>query len=149
MSNLTRWDPWRNTLSLREAMDRLLEESFLKPSEGSLLPVGEEGLAVDVYTTDDDVIVKAAVPGVDPEDIDISIVGDTLTIRGEIRSEEEISDENYVRRECRYGAFRRSLVLPTAVEDEAAEAEIENGVLKLILPKSEQVKPKTITIKSD
>ena len=149
MSNLTRWDPWRNALSVREAMDRLLEESFLRSSEGSFLSMGEEGLAVDVYTTDDDVIVKAAVPGVDPEDIDISISGDTLTIRGETRSEEEISEENYLRRECRYGAFRRSLVVPTAVESDQAEAEIENGVLKLTMPKSEQVKPKRIAIKGN
>ena len=105
-------------------------------------------MAVDVYETDEDVVVKASVPGVDPEELDISITGDTLTIKGETRAEEEVEEENYVYRERRYGAFSRSMTIPTSVEADEADAEFEDGVLTLRLPKAEEVKPKTIKVKT-
>ena len=148
MSNLVRWEPFRDLISLREAMDRLFEESFVRPSVGRLAPAGMGALAVDVYETDDAVVVKSAIPGIKPEDIDISITGDTLTIKGETRVEEEVNEENYIRRERRYGSFCRSLALPLPVVTEKAEAEFENGVLTLTLPKAEEVKPKAIEVKS-
>jgi HSP20 family protein len=145
MTNLVRWEPFRDLISLREAMDRLFEESFVRPG-GRLAPV-REALAVDMYETDDAIVVKSAIPGIKPEDIDISITGDTLTIKGETRAEEEVKEENYMRRECRYGSFSRSLAIPLAVVADKAEAEFENGVLTLTLPKAEEVKPKAIKIK--
>jgi len=148
MTGLTHWEPFRDLISLREAMDRLFEESFVRPRTDWLAPAKEGTLAVDMYTTDESVVVKAAIPGVKPEDIDISITGDTLTIKGEIRAEQEVAEEKYIRRECRYGAFSRSLTLPTAVVSDKAEAEFENGVLTLTLPKAEEAKTKTITIKA-
>jgi len=148
MSNIVRWEPFRELVSLREAMDRLFEESFVRPGGGRLAPAGMEVPAVDMYQTDDAVVVKSAIPGIKPEDIDISITGDTLTIKGETRAEEEVNEENYIRRERRYGSFCRSLALPLPVVTEKAEAEFENGVLTLTLPKAEEVKPKAIKIKA-
>jgi HSP20 family protein len=148
MSNIVRWEPFRELVSLREAMDRLFEESFVRPGGGRLAPAGMEIPAVDMYQTDDAVVVKSAIPGIKPEDIDISITGDTLTIKGETRVEEEVNEENYIRRERRYGSFCRSLALPLPVVTEKAEAEFENGVLTLTLPKAEEVKPKAIKIKA-
>jgi len=129
-------------------MDRLFEESFVHPRAGWLTPFGAGTLAVDMYETDEDVVVKTSVPGVKPEDIDITITGDTLTIKGEVKAEEKIERANYIRQERRYGAFSRSLTLPTSVVAEKAKAEFENGVLTLTLPKSEEVKPKTIKVKA-
>ena len=148
MSNLVHWEPFRELVSLREAMDRLFEESFVRPGVERLAPVGAGTVAVDMYQTDDAIVVKSSIPGIKPEDIDISITGDTLTIKGETRAEEEIHEENYLRRERRYGAFCRTLTLPLPVVTAKAEAEFENGVLTLTLPKAEEVKPRTIKIKA-
>ena len=147
MTNLVRWEPYRDLVSLREAMDRLVEDSFVRPSLGWPVPAGPGTLAVDVYETDDDVVVKSAIPGVKPEDIDISLTGDTLTIKGETKFEEEVKEENYVRREMRYGSFARTVTVPVSVVADKADAEFEDGVLTLTLPKAEETKPKTIKIK--
>jgi HSP20 family protein len=147
MTNLVRWEPFRDLVSLREAMDRLVEDSFVRPSHGWPVPAGPGTLAVDVYETDDDVVVKTAIPGVKPEDIDISLTGDTLTIKGETKFEEEVKEEHYVRREMRYGSFARTVTVPVPVVADKADAEFEDGVLTLTLPKAEETKPKTIKIK--
>lgn len=148
MASLVRWEPVRDLVSLREAMDRLVEESFVRPGVGRLPPSDTVSLPLDMYETDDAVVVKSAIPGVKPEDIDISITGDVLTIKGETKVEEELKEENYVRRECRYGAFSRSVSIPVDVVTDKAEAEFVDGVLKLTLPKAEEVKPKTIRVKA-
>lgn len=146
MADLVRWEPFRELMSLREAMDRLFEESFVRPWR--LLPFEYGTPAVDMYQTDDAVVVKASLPGVKPEDIDISITGDTLTIRGESKSQEEVKEENYIRREMRYGSFTRTLPIPVSVQTDKAEAVFENGVLTLTLPKAEEVKPKSIKVQA-
>jgi len=144
---LARWDPLKEMVTLREAMDRLFAESFVRP--GSAFPVmGMEGPAVDMYQTKDDIVVKAALPGLKPDDIDISVTGDLLTIKGELKDEEKVEEGNYLRKERRFGQFVRELSLPTLVNSEKAKAEFEHGVLTLRLPKAEAVKPKSITIKS-
>ena len=135
-------------MSLREAMDRLFEESVVRPRAGWLAPLGAESLAVDMYETDDKVVVKTAVPGIESEDIDVSITGDVLTIKGETKAEEKVEKANYIRQERRYGAFSRSLSLPSMVVADKATAEFEDGVLTLTLPKAEEVKPKTIQVKA-
>ncbi len=136
---------------LRGLMDRFFEGDFLDaPTFHSLY----EGIApVDVFQTADDVVVKAVLPGVGPEDLSISVTGDTLTIRGEVSefkksAENGKSDREYHVHERRYSRFSRSLVLPTTVNSDQAEAEMENGILTLTLPKAEEVKPKTITVKA-
>ncbi|MFQ6059026.1 MAG: Hsp20/alpha crystallin family protein [Anaerolineae bacterium] len=146
---LMRWDPFREMMSLRDAMDRLFEESFVRPSRW-LVPrwEGVGTLPIDMYETDEDVVVKASVPGVKPEELDISVTGDTLTIKGETRAEEEVKNEYYYCRERRYGAFSRSVTLPVSVKADKAEAVFKNGVLTLTLPKVEEVKPKTIKVKA-
>ncbi|HIE38933.1 MAG TPA: Hsp20/alpha crystallin family protein [Anaerolineales bacterium] len=148
MSNLIRWEPFRDLISLREAMDRLFEESFVRPRGGWIRAGEMETLAVDMYETEDSIVVKATVPGVTPEDLDISLTGDTLTIRGEVKREEEVKEENYLRRERYYGSFCRSLPLPTQVVADDAEAVFENGVLTLTLPKAEEVRPRAIKVKA-
>jgi HSP20 family protein len=134
-------------VSLREAMDRLVEDSFVRPSLGWPAPAGLGTLAVDVYETDDDVVVKSAIPGIKPEDIDISLTGDTLTIKGETKFEEEVKEESYIQREIRYGSFSRTVTVPVPVVADKADAEFEDGVLTLTLPKAEEIKPKSIKIK--
>jgi HSP20 family protein len=146
--NLVRWEPWSDLVSLRDAMDRLFEESVVRPRAGWLAPLAAESLAVDMYETDEEVVVKTATPGVKPEDIDVSITGDVLTIRGETKAEEKVEKANYIRQERRYGAFSRSLTLLSTVVADKATAEFEGGVLTLTLPKAEEVKPKTIKIKA-
>jgi HSP20 family protein len=114
----------------------------MAPAEG----VGT--LALDVFESDDDVTVRASIPGIKPEDIDISITGDVLSIKGAASEEKEEKTGNYHLRERRFGAFQRAISLPTSINADKAEAEFENGVLTLTLPKVEEVKPKTITIKT-
>ena len=144
MANIVRWEPWNELVSLRDAMDRLFEESVVAPRKWA--PALGEGLAVDVYETDDDVVVTSAVPGVKADELDITIVGDTVTIKGEFKSEENVEEKNYVRRERHYGSFCRSVALPTTVDADKATAEFEDGVLKLNIPKAETVKPKVVQI---
>jgi HSP20 family protein len=148
MANIVRWEPFRDLISLREAMDRLFEESFVQPRAGWLAPLGAEALVVDMYQTDDAVVVKSPVPGVKAEDIDINITGDVLTIKGETKAEEEVKEDSYIRRERRYGSFTRSLSIPVPVVADKATAEFENGVLTLTLPKAEEIKPKAIKVKA-
>ncbi len=145
--SITRWEPFRDLISLREAMDRLFEESWVRPRARWLLPIGET-LAIDMYETADSVVVKTAVPGVKPEDIDITITGNSLTIAGETKAEEKVEEENYIRRERRYGRFSRSVTLPSGVQGEKAEATFDHGLLTLTIPKAEEAKPKVIKVKS-
>ena len=146
MANIVRWEPWNELVSLRDAMDRLFEESVVRPRSRFAPLTG--ALAVDVYETKDDIVVKTGVPGVKADELDITIVGELLTIKGEFKESEEIDEENYIRRERRFGSFCRSVSLPTAVEADKATAEFEDGVLTLNIPKAEAVKPKTIEVKA-
>ena len=144
---MMRWGPFREMISLRNAMDRLFEDSFVRPSR--LWPELERGeLPVDVYQTANDVVVKATIPGVKPEEVDISITGDTITIKAEHKEEKEVKQEDYFYKERRYGTFNRSIPITVQVKADKAEAVFENGVLTLTLPKAEEVKPKQIKVKA-
>lgn len=145
MASLIKWEPLSDLVSLRDAMDRLFEDSFVR-MRGLPAGLGGETLALDMYETADHLVVKTAVPGVKPEDIDITITGDVLTIKGETKTEEKVEKANYIRQERRYGAFQRSVQLPASVLTDKAQATFENGVLTLTIPKSEQDKPKTIKV---
>jgi HSP20 family protein len=134
-------------VSLREAMDRLFEDSFVRP-RGRLATIDGRGtLALDVFESDDDVTVHASIPGVKLEDIDIFVTGETLTIKGEMGEEKKEKTGNYHLRERRYGAFQRAINLPTMVNADEAQATFEHGVLTLTLPKVEAVKLKSIKVK--
>jgi HSP20 family protein len=147
VANITRWDPFGEMMHLRQAMDQLFDESFTRPWR-LLGWEGEALLPLDVHETDDELEVKASLPGVKLEDVDVFIVGDTLSIRGEFKSEEETKKPSYHHQERRYGSFHRALTLPTKVEADKAEAVFENGVLTLTMPKAEAVKPKTIKVRA-
>ena len=146
MNTLVRWDPFSEFRSLRHAMDRGLFQ-FYGPT---VWRNGETALTfpVDLSETDGHVVVKAALPGIQPEDVDISVSDGVLTIKGETKSEEKSDGENYHRREIRYGAFSRSIALPAEVNDAKAEAEFQDGVLTVTLPKAEEARPKQIMIKA-
>jgi HSP20 family protein len=145
MSNITRWEPVREMMSLREAMDHLFDDAFTRPlgfNGGTSLP------AIDLYQTEDSVVVRASMPGLKSDDVDITVTGDQITLRGEIKDEHEDKGATYLVREHRFGAFERSLRLPTEVKTDKAKAEFDNGVLTVTLPIAEEVKPKAITIKA-
>ena len=146
MNYIIRRDPFREMMTLRSAMDRLFDTAFLgEAGEG---PAFVDTLPLDVTESEDEYVVKASIPGIQPEDMEITYSGKTLTIKGEYKAEEEKDDVHYHLRERRYGAFARSLTLPAAVRSEAIEAKYESGVLSLKLPKSEEVKPKKIAVHS-
>jgi len=146
MADLVRYEPFREMTSLREAMGRLFEESFLRPTQWGAGPWSGQVLPVDMYETADQVVVKAAVPGVKPEDIVVTVTGDQLTIKGEFKSDEKAEKGNYLRQERRYGSFCRQVSLPAGVEADRAEATFENGVLTLEMPKVEVAKAKTVKV---
>jgi HSP20 family protein len=144
MSNLTRWEPFGELMSMRKNLDRLFEDAFSRPLalEGQGIP------SMDMYQTERDVIVRVTLPGLKPEDIDIKVTGEVLNIRGEIKQEEEVEKATYHLRERRYGSFTRSVTLPVNVVADKAKAEFENGILNLTLPKAEEVLPKVIEVKA-
>ena len=146
MSNLTRWEPVREMMSLREAMDRLFDDAFTRPV--NLRDGGWSAPAIDMYQTDDEVVVKAALPGFKADEVQINVTGDVLTLRGEMKHEEEKTERSWHIREHRWGSFERSIALPTAVVADKANADFSNGILTVSLPKAEEVKPKTITVKA-
>jgi len=146
MASMVRWDPGREMVSLREAMDRLFEESFLQPGLFGSAEKSAGMLPLDVYETEDEVVVKATVPGVKPEDINVTLTGEVLSIKGEYRTEEKDEKRNYLRQERRYGSFSRQVSLPVAVNSDQCKATFENGVLTLELPKAEAAKAKSIKV---
>jgi len=134
-------------LTLRDEVNRLFEDFF----SGSMTPFakGEWLPSIDVSETDSQVSVKVEVPGMDPKDIDISLMGDTLTIKGEKKEETREKKENYTRMECRYGAFQRVLTLPTPVDQSKVNATYKNGVLKITMDKKEESRSRTIQVKPE
>lgn len=145
MANLVRWDPLREMSGVRNMMDWAFDDFFRRsPADFE----SANTVDVNMIQNDNELVLKASIPGVKPEDIKISVSGDTLTLSGETKEEDEEKDANYHLHEMRYGYFSRSISLPVKVDSDKAKAEFENGVLKLTLPKSEEVKPKTITVKA-
>jgi HSP20 family protein len=144
---LTRWDPFREAVTLREAMDRLFEDSFI-PARRRAAEEREQGftLPLDAYVTPDEIIIQANMPGIKPEGVEITIEGDTLTIKGERPA--PIENANYVLQERAYGKFQRTLNINVAVDADKAEAKFENGLLTLTIPKAAAIKPKTISVVS-
>ncbi len=143
MTNLTRYNPVGEALSLRQAMDRLFEDSFVTPWRTL---AGTAWPAIDVHETPDEVVVTAALPGLKPEDVEITMTGQTLSLRGEFKADESVEQGRYLVQERRYGTFHRQVELPTRVQSENAEASFENGLLTLRIPKADEVKPRQIQI---
>ena len=138
--------PMSGLMTSQQAMDRLFDAAWrhrdLAYRDGEQVAL----LPVDVYSTDNELVIKASVPGVAPEDVDVTIEGDTLTIRGEIQA--PLDNVDYHIQERSYGAFSRTLTLNLPVEAEQTEATFQNGELTLIIPKAEEVRPKVIKVKA-
>jgi HSP20 family protein len=147
MANITKFDPFGETVSLRSAMDRLFEDSFVSPMGWRTLG-GSDAIspAVDVHETNDEIVVTAALPGMKADDVEITMTGQNLSLRGEFKADEEISRDQYLYRERRFGSFSRSIQLPVRVQGERADATFTDGVLTLRIPKAEEVKPRQIRI---
>jgi len=138
---IVRWDPFRELTTLQDEMNRLLGRFAGEPVERqSWIP------SIDVVETKDAIKFKADLAGLKPEDIKLEVEDNVLTISGERRFEEKVEEDKYYRIERRYGSFSRSLALPQAVDENKIEAKYENGVLEVIVPKSEVAKPKKIAV---
>lgn len=139
------WDPFRELLDLEKEFQRFFDTSL------ELLPerVSKEGIwspSLDVAEDKENIIIKADLPGVKQQDIDISITGDILTLQGERKREEEVKDKNYHRIERFYGAFKRSFTLPPYADTTKVKATYKDGVLEIVIPKTEESKPKQIKV---
>ena len=139
------WDPFREMVSLHDAMNSLLQDSYVRPGS-KLADGGPAMLPLDISENENEFVVKASLPGIRPEDVQITAHGDTLTIRGELKAEEEKKDEHYHVRERRFGQFQRTVRLSAPIIADKAQAQFDNGVLTLTLPKAEEAKPKQIKV---
>lgn len=143
------WDPFRDLTTLQDRMNRLFEESLTRSRRGDEGTIASGWApAVDIYETDNEIVLKAELPEVDQKDLDVRIENNTLTIRGERKFANEVNRENYHRIERAYGAFARSFALPNVVDPEKVEATFKDGVLKLVLHKKSETRPRTIRIEA-
>ena len=147
MTIVRRPSPFGEMLTLRQAMDRLFDDDF-RPSRWLAGGLDGPALPLDVTTTKDSVTIEAALPGIKPEDVDITLENGTVTITGRTADERKAEEGSYVVQEIRRGSFSRSVTLPNGLETDKANATFENGILRLEIPKAEQVKPRQIKISS-
>jgi HSP20 family protein len=147
MSNLTRWDPFREMLSLSKAMDRFVDNT-LSTREGPWDDFSWT-LPLDVIENEDGYLVMASVPGMKPDDLEVTYSNNTLTIKGEIKEDQSLKDKLFHLRERRTGSFVRSVALPNTIKADTITAEYKDGVVTLRLPKADEVKPRKITIKTN
>jgi HSP20 family protein len=143
-TSVIRWDPFRNLSGLQEQVNRLFDSSFRGHTDESALTTWAP--SVDIYETENELVLKADLPEVAERDIDIHVENNMLTMRGERKFEAKVKEENYLRVERSYGAFSRSFSLPNTVDTEAIKAEYKNGVLTVIMPKRAESKPKQVKI---
>ena len=144
MRTIARWEPFRGVSSLQEQVNRLFNEAFDRKGGESSLSTWAP--AVDIQETEQELVVKADLPGIDPKDLDIRVENHLLTIRGERKFEKKVNEDSYLRVERSYGSFARSFTLANTVNAEAIQADYHNGVLTLTIPKREEAKPKQIKV---
>jgi len=146
---IIKWSPFRDSfrdiVSLQDEMNRLFE-TFAKGTDTQSLAEGTWAPSVDIYENKDSIIIDAELPGMDQKDISVTVNDNVLTIKGERKQEKEVKEENYHRVERSYGSFTRSFNLPVGVKADAIKANYKDGVLKVMLPKAEEAKPKQISI---
>ena len=144
MANVTRWDPVQEMMTLREAMNQLFEDSFVRPTGArggqSFVP------ALDLSETQDGFVVEASLPGLNPDDLEITLENNVLTIKGQTRRENEDTKRNFHRVERSFGSFQRTIGLPSTVKADQIKASLSNGILRLDIPKAEEVKPRKINV---
>src|SRR5579862_1003785 len=144
MSAITRWDPFHNLSTLQEQVNRLFEGSLPRGSDNSALTTWVP--AVDIYETENELVLKADLPDVNEKDLDIRVENNMLTIRGERKFEQKVKEDNYLRIERTYGSFSRSFGLPNTVNNEGIKADYKNGVLTIELPKRAESKPRQVKV---
>lgn len=142
--SIIRWEPFDEMMSMRESMDRLFEDFFTRRPRTAAPLVWQP--ATEVFETDSEVVVKAELPGIDPKSVAVTITAEGLSIKGEAKADHEEKGRNYYRRELRYGAFQRTIPLPTEVKSEETKAAFRNGILEVRVPKAERVRPKTVKV---
>ena len=143
--SMTRWEPFRGLNTLQEQVNRLFEDSVTGTRSGQA-ELASWAPAVDIFETENELVVKADLPDVQEKDIDVRVENNTLTIRGERKFNNEVHEDNYLRVERAYGTFTRSFSLPNTVNTEGIHAEYRSGVLSVRMPKREETKPKQIKI---
>lgn len=148
MANVVRWNPFREMMSLRDEMDRLYEEAFGMPMRYSSGKSGSQGFALDISEGEDQYTISAELPGMDPENINIEFNNGVLSISAESSFQNEDQNERYYMRERRYGRFSRSVSLPQGISASDITADYNNGILKIAVPKSEDIKPRRINVSS-
>ena len=142
-TSISRFEPFR-TNSLQNQISRLFNEAFERSSDESSITAWAP--AVDIFETEHELVVKADLPDIKPEEIDVRVENNILTIRGERKFEKKVDQSNYLRVERTFGSFSRSFSLANTVNSEAIKAEYKNGVLTLTVPKREEAKPKQIKV---
>ncbi len=143
---IIRWDPFRDMVTLRDKMNRMFDDVFSSRGEEKDMAASTWAPSVDIYETENELVLSAEVPGVDEKDIEIKIEDNMLSLKGERRFQKETKEENYHRIERSYGSFHRAFTLPNSVDPENIRAEHENGVLKIMMPKRQELKPRTVKI---
>jgi HSP20 family protein len=144
MASITRWDPFQNLASLQDQVNRLFDTSFQGRSDSSALTAWAP--AVDIYETENELVLKADLPDINEKDLDVRIENNMLTIRGERKFEQKVKEDNYLRIERTYGSFSRSFSLPNTVSTEGIKADYKNGVLTVELAKRAESKPKQVKV---
>jgi HSP20 family protein len=144
MNAITRWDPFRTISSFEEQVNRIFENSFAGKGGNSAL--ASWAPAVDIYETENELVIKADLPEVNEKDLDVRVENNMLTIRGERKFEQKVKEDNYLRVERAYGTFTRSFNLPTTVSTESIKAEYKNGVLTVEMPKRAESKPRQVKV---
>ena len=145
---LVRWDPFRDLVSIQDELSRLFGRTYggseaLRPSAG-----GDWMPSMDVYETEDKIVAKLELPGIEPDDVDVSVEDSTLTVTGTREFSDEMNEESYHRVERRYGSFTRAITLPQTADTEKVNANFDNGVLTIEVVKAEKAKPKKIQVKA-
>ncbi|MDH4257271.1 MAG: Hsp20/alpha crystallin family protein [Candidatus Aminicenantes bacterium] len=143
---IIRWDPFRDLVTLRERMNRLFEDAFTSRGEEKDMVASSWSPSVDIYETENEIVLTAEVPGVDEKNIEIKLEDNTLALKGERNFEKETKEENYHRIERAYGSFYRSFTLPRNIDQDNIKAESENGILRITMPKKPELKPKKVKI---
>jgi HSP20 family protein len=143
---IARFTPIGDVVSLREAMDRLFEDSFIRSNGWASTNGQHVAVPVDLWETKDAYHLRADLPGLTPEHIEINATADTFTISGETKASTDVTSEGWLRQERRFGKFARGFTVPMQIDPNKVEAKFQNGVLELVLPKAENVKPRSIKI---
>jgi HSP20 family protein len=143
---IIRWDPFRDLITIREKMNRLFEEAVTSRGEDKDMMSSSWTPSVDIFETENELVLSAEVPGIDEKDIEIKLEDNTLILKGERKFEKETKEENYHRIERAYGSFHRSFTLPPYIDQDKINAEHQDGILKIVMPKMPELKPRKVKI---